>query len=212
MLRRTLALGISLVLCGIGPARSARAENLGATIAAVPISLIALVATARGCSSDVSAESEFARDGAYVGIGGSYGIEAFNFDGTTGNSGGVTLRTGYRCHPNVGAELQAEYFTGFDAEDPLITPEVDSWVLTANSRLYPLTSLLPGRIQPYLLAGIGAMNADSETGLTMRFGGGLDVYATPHLSLTAGVSYLVPYDAVSKFDTVSLSAGIDYRF
>lgn len=212
MMRRTLALWISLGLCGIVQAPSAQAENLGLTLASVPIFVIALSTTAFGCTADVTAESEYARDGAYVGLANSYGIDEFTSNGSVHNSQGIAMTGGYRCHPNVAAELQAEYFTGFEAEDPLLAPEVEEWVVTGNSRLYPLTSLLPPRIQPYLLAGIGMMHANSETGLAMRFGGGLDLYLTPQLALTAGVSYIYPYEAVTKFDTLSLSAGLDYRF
>ncbi len=212
MMRRTLALAVCLALTGISLAPRARAETLGVTIGAIPIYIIAIATLGRGCLSEETAESEYARDGFYAGAGGSYGVENFGFRGTTDNSPGVTLRGGYRCHPSVSGELQAEYFTGFDSENALLAPEVDAWVLTGNSRMYPFTRLLPERFQPYLLAGIGAMHADKETGIAMRFGGGLDFYATPHFVLTAGFAYLAPYEAVEKFDTLSLGAGLEYRF
>lgn len=212
MMRRALALLTIATWTGVVSAPRVRAEQLGVTLAAIPIYLISLATLGKGCLSDQVAESEYARDGFYAGLGGSYGIEKFSFNGNTDDSPGLNFRGGYRCHPNVGAELLTEYFTGFDSADPLLAPDVDAFALTGNSRMYPLTSILPGRVQPYLLAGIGAMYVDSETGIAMRFGGGLDVYATPHFVLTAGVSYLAPYQAVERFDTISLSAGVDYRF
>ena len=45
-----------------------------------------------------------------------------------------------------------------------------------------------------------------------RFGGGFDVYATDHVVVNIGASYLLPLGEVSGVDVFTVGGGIEYRF
>jgi opacity protein-like surface antigen len=45
-----------------------------------------------------------------------------------------------------------------------------------------------------------------------RFGGGFDVYATDHVVVNIGASYLLPLGEVSGVDLFTVGGGIEYRF
>jgi hypothetical protein len=124
---------------------------------------------------------DYSRDGIYVGLGGSYGIDTFGnspggdisphlanlgFGGTDPNfdmdgSIGVNGQIGYRFHPHFSAELQIEWLDGFDGDvsESTIAPgsfadfSVDPWSITGNLKAY----LLTGRYQPYLSVGAGIL-------------------------------------------------------
>jgi opacity protein-like surface antigen len=212
MLRRVRALRTILLGCVLTLPASLRAEPLGTTVTAIPLSTFAVASAARGCSIDPEIPNEFTRRGAYVGVSGIWAFERFNFeDGRTENGGGLSLRAGYRCHPNAAVEIQGDWLR-FDSKASAIRSELDAGAVTGNVRLFPLTSLLEGRIQPYGLVGVGVLATDSENGLLLRLGGGVDLHATPNFALTAGAAYLAPYGSVSRFNTVAVSAGLDYRF
>jgi opacity protein-like surface antigen len=147
------------------------------------------------------------------------------------NSFGFNGRVGYRCHRRFSAEVQTEWLSGFDAD--LTQPNVDQLakvsyepvVVTANVKGYFLT----GRYQPFLLIGAGAMTADtklrnpvglaftgldseSENAFAMRFGGGIDLYATENVALSLGIDYVFPFGKLDNLDYVTIGWGVQYRF
>jgi len=130
-------------------------------------------------------ESQYARTGPYVGTGLALGFDNFdgvgNLDLSTGI--GFDIWGGFRIIPTLAVEAQIEYIDRIN-----IGPaELDVFTFTANVKGY----LLTGRVQPFLLAGIGASVWDanvvsSASGFSARFGGGVDFYLTeglrkPHL-------------------------------
>jgi hypothetical protein len=93
---------------------------------------------------------------------------------------GVNGRVGYRFHPNLSAELQAEWQNGFDTDigvsgltikrltpeeddeleySKFATVEIEPWVITGNVKGH----LLTGLFQPFLLVGVGVMTAEVKT-------------------------------------------------
>jgi opacity protein-like surface antigen len=147
------------------------------------------------------------------------------------NSLGMNGRVGYRCHSRFSAEVQVEWLHGFDAdlEQPgvvqLARVEVDPLVVTANAKGY----LLTGRYQPFLLLGLGAMSGsihvrdpvglsftgiDSQTEnvFAMRFGGGIDLYATKNIVVSLGVDYVYPFGNLDDLNYVTINWGFQYRF
>jgi opacity protein-like surface antigen len=147
------------------------------------------------------------------------------------NSFGFNGQVGYRCHRRFSAEVQTEWLSGFDAD--LTQPNVDQLakvsyepvVVTANVKGYFLT----GRYQPFLLVGAGAMTADtklrdpvglaftgldseSENAFVMRFGGGIDLYATENVALSLGIDYVLPFGNLDALDYVTIGWGVQYRF
>lgn len=151
---------------------------------------------------------------------------SLSYDDSFGASGLV----GYRCAPRFSAEVQAEWISGFEGDfsfpglgqfDDL---RLDPIVATANLKAY----LLTGRIQPYLLVGAGAITIEvdpprpplsqtflqnkRENEFAMRFGGGVDVYATDHIVVTVGADYVRPFGSFADLDYVSIGWGFQYRF
>jgi hypothetical protein len=51
-----------------------------------------------------------------------------------------------------------------------------------------------------------------DTDFVFRFGGGLDVYATDHVVVNIGATYLAPLGEVSGTDVFTVGGGIEYRF
>ena len=46
----------------------------------------------------------------------------------------------------------------------------------------------------------------------MRFGGGIDLYATKNVVVSAQADYLMPFGALDGFDFVTIGLGLQYRF
>ncbi len=145
------------------------------------------------------------------------------------NSFGFKGQAGYRCHPRFSAEVDVDWLGGFDGSifqdgaGKLASINFEPVVVTTSLRGYALT----GRYQPYALIGGGAMiveakakgaagpglsGTDTTTGIVMRFGGGLDFYATEHIVLTLGADYLLPFGELEDLDYVSIGWGLRYRF
>ncbi|HYC01054.1 MAG TPA: outer membrane beta-barrel protein [Candidatus Limnocylindrales bacterium] len=158
------------------------------------------------------------RTGVYIGVGGTFAIENFG-DLTSGgdfeNGWGFNFRLGRRMHKFAALELEVEKFAGFDGN----AAEVDGWMIGLNGRGY----FLPGRFQPYVLLGAGYAdyeftdntlpNPPHEThdGFGMRFGGGIDVYATQTVVVTTDIAYILGVGDINEFDVIALSFGIAYR-
>jgi hypothetical protein len=134
----------------------------------------------------------------------------------------------------VGATI--EYFGGFDTQWigalGTGTDDIDIFSVTTDIKGY----LLTGRYQPYLLLGGGVMKIDTKvtnpTGnlsfgqpairpvtqareymdFVIRLGGGFDVYATDHVVVNIGASYLVPLGEVSGVQLFTVGGGVEYRF
>jgi opacity protein-like surface antigen len=151
------------------------------------------------------------------------------------DSPGFDIRGGYRFHPNFAIEGEVQYFTAFDLNVRNISAggqstkvgSIDTLVMTVNAKGYALT----GRIQPYGLLGLGSMLAsfdpnaegvDSEDDRTfaVRFGAGVDCYATENIVVYLEVSYLLPISDY-KFggsdpglggDIIPIGVGAQYRF
>ena len=160
----------------------------------------------------------------YVQAGGSGASEQFNDGSVPGcNAGpdcedadglGFNLRAGLRLIPWLGFEVDFEWLDGMNPGDNGGV----NWATTVNARAYPTTDLiLEGRIQPYLLVGIGASsfrtNRSREIGFASRWGVGVDSYITDRIAVTVGVSYLWSAGTpVKDLNYVSYTLGAMYRF
>jgi len=142
---------------------------------------------------------------------------------------GVDLRAGYRIHRNLAAEVQFQWLSDVKVKAAGIKLlEVETWTLTGNLKVYALTDriaavLMGGRVQPFLLAGVGLMHFDigdplvpltDDDGqdLAARFGAGIDFYATKEIGFCFDVTYLIATGDVDGLDHVGLSLGAIYRF
>ena len=162
--------------------------------------------------------SEYSRNGVYIGAGGMYAIE--NFSDTGGlsfdDSAGFNFRLGYRFHPHFAIEAEGERAIGFDLKQA--TLDIETWTATLNAKVFALT----GRVQPFGVVGIGAMNAKAdspllissvnETDVAFRFGGGSDFYVTKNWVVNLEGSYVLPTGDVEDINYISLGGGLQYRF
>jgi len=180
-------------------------------------------------------EDDYARSGLYIGFAGSYAIYteledhnedrfllalgyAVNVD--IENPIGFSTRVGYRVTPFFALEGQFEFLSKANfSVNGINLFKFDSWILTANSKLY----LLPDRLQPFLLAGLGFMEIEVEDTFGIgvedpsmefaaRLGGGVDYYATRNIVLSIDVSYVLPTGDIDRSDFVSFGWGLQYRF
>jgi opacity protein-like surface antigen len=149
---------------------------------------------------------------------------------TVDDTAGFNARVTYRCHKRFSTEVQVEWLESFDAEGSatgfgdIASIKFEPVVVTANTKVYILTE----RFQPFLLVGAGAMTADaklndmigglglssneSENSFAMRFGGGIDVYATKNAVVSLEASYVLPIGDLDALDYVMIGWGFQYRF
>ena len=119
----------------------------------------------------------------------------------TDTAAGFELYGGYRLHPNFAIEAAFEMLPEADVDlNGFGTfAELETWTLTGNAKYF----LLTGQTQPYVLIGIGAMEAElkdtvglglseTESSFTARFGAGFDFYITEYVVASAGFDYLLP--------------------
>ena len=142
---------------------------------------------------------------------------------------GINGRIGYRCHRRFSAEVEVEWLDRFKVDvsatgvGKIATVDLEPVVVTANTKVY----LLTGRYQPFLLVGAGVMTAEvkvrdtaglglsvseRETEFAMRFGGGIDLYATKHVVVSVEADYVLPLYSLDDLDYISIGWGFQYRF
>jgi hypothetical protein len=179
-----------------------------------------------------SQAQDFARRGGYAVAGGNYMLQQFTDPGRFdfADSWGLNLRLGYRYLPWLSSELEWEFISGFDinGQDSDGQPvdgeglKIDGGNIGLNTKAY----LMPGRIQPYVLLGIGALYASvtnfpyqlswlrnvNGVAFSVRGGAGLNVYFGHHWGFTAGVSYVLPVGNLDNLRYVSIDGGFEYRF
>ncbi len=177
-----------------------------------------------GIPGSVQAEDDYSRPGFYLGAGLGLGYEQFDdFGGVNVDTGfGFDAWAGYRMTPNLAAELQLEYIDRLDFSADLGPPfgvvdfEGNFLTFTGNLKTY----LLTGSVQPFAVVGVGFLRAETEflgislsdTDFAARFGGGVDLYISPNLSLGTTASYVLGTGDIDGLDYVSLVLGAQYRF
>ncbi len=169
---------------------------------------LALLATPALAQDD----SDFARPGVYFGAGGTYAIENFDVPGyNLDNTFGFNVRAGYRAIPNLAVELEYEWYDDFGIQGV----EVDGWALTVNGKGY----LATGRVQPFVLVGLGVIHGEASAGglslddeaFGVRLGAGIDAYTTENLVISIDASYVLPTGNLDDFQYFALGWGLQWR-
>jgi opacity protein-like surface antigen len=136
--------------------------------------------------------------------------------------GGINETTGFNPWPSAANDVPRNFEF-----------ELESLVLTTNVKGH----LLTGRYQPFVLAGLGFMRMESKAHdvtskdaldaagrdraarvrdtrveVAMRFGGGLDIYLTENILVSAEGSYLIPTGKLDGMDYYVFGLGLQYRF
>lgn len=179
---------------------------------------------------------DYARRGAYVGMGALYAFENFDLPEIPGvgtsvdDSWGFDARVGYR-YRYAALETQFQYYDEFTLDaNGATAATINAQSFSANLKGYPLS----GRFQPYGLAGFGFLRTSTDPtgnattraigealvadpGSTAvefigRFGGGLDAYVTPNIVMYVEGTYLIPKTDLKDFNMIPLAFGVQYRF
>ncbi len=155
----------------------------------------------------------FSRNGGYLGLGGAFALENFRDEGDQDDSASIAFRAGYRGYPWLAVELLGEVLTAFD-DSSQQGNDVKGFVVTVNAKaIAPL-----GRVEPWLMAGIGFLDIDADRrsgrrdDFAFRSAAGLDVYLTPSWALYGEASYLLPTGEVKRYEHATFGGGILYRF
>ena len=172
---------------------------------------------------------DYSREGFYLGAGAVGVLENFDLDSAERAIGthitvddpiyGPEGRVGYRFLPFLAIEGLFQYYPTFDFDTQAgKLAEADGWAATGNLKAF----LAPGPVQPYVMAGFGAIelnfkgkNGNSfsdETDMMWRFGGGIDAYITRNIVVYGEYSYNLPIDDLEDFQYHAISAGLQYRF
>jgi hypothetical protein len=166
-------------------------------------------------------ESAYDRDGWYLGLGGGYTKELF--DGGDASDGGyVQLSAGYHFLRFAAAEFELEYSPKFDGKSgQWAGVDIATWATWLNFKGYP-TAPWTGPVQPFAMLGIAWMwerltgpavnNSIEEGGFAARFGGGLDVYVTRNVMLTAEAAYVLPTGELDDLNQVQIGGAVQYRW
>lgn len=160
------------------------------------------------------------RSGVLFGIGAVLALDNFSGVGmSTDISGGFNAQVGYRFNRWFSSNLHVERYQQFDGhKDGSDVGEVNGWSIGLDGRGY----ILPGRVQPFGLIGIALLDMETtnstasnanktDDGPALRFGAGVDVYATNRLIVTTDVSYLLGLAEVDGYDMVLFSLGFQFR-
>lgn len=146
-----------------------------------------------------------------------FGTRGANVDDSWGLSG----RLGYRLHPRVAVEAQFEWLREIKIESKIAgggkrREQVSLYGVTGNVKGY----LLTGRIQPYVVGGVGwgraTLNPDGSgaksrsDNLIGRVGIGTDLYANQDVALSLEAAYVLGEE--SELNYVSVGAGLTLRF
>jgi opacity protein-like surface antigen len=155
------------------------------------------------------------RNGPMLGVGGLWALD--NFDGigmNTDSSGGYNINVGYRFNKWVASDMRIERYQEFDAPPG----EVNGWAVGLNARgYYPF-----GAFQPFGMLGMNYLDLETtnntspnpkktDDGPALRFGFGLDWYATPRFVITSDISYMLGLGEVADYDIAVFSLGFLYR-
>lgn len=168
----------------------------------------------------------FARQGAYVSIGGFFGLENFDREAAIENpqgpvdisgddAGVLDLRAGYRFHDYFSGEFLFRFYSGFEVKEQNTGADdkFDGWSMSLNAKAYGML----GAIQPYALFGAGGLvftekAGNDDAGFIARLGGGIDLYLTDHLVVEAEASYTLPAGDIEDFQFATFGGSIQYRF
>lgn len=211
----------------VGAKTSIAASGTRNCAGSLPTLFAFALVTASLAGGSAAADTEYTRPGGYIGLGGSYALDRSAISDLTENSIGLTTRLGYRFTPNFAAEGQFEWVDGFDVGVAGVdVGRLETWSLTANLK----GLLMTGRIQPFGLIGLGVLRTRfvdagaglpppfdtlsnvTSSGFAMRFGGGIEFYATRNIVVSFDASYVLPTGSVQDLDYGSFGFGAQWRF
>lgn len=188
----------------------------------------ALITLSFACVAQAEDGEAFKRKGIFLGVSGIYAIPtesenkleretcADQCNVEVDESFGLNLSVGYRHSEHLWSQLEVEYFTGLEATSDTFSRSREYAIVTTTGNL--IAGIPLGPLRPFLLGGIGFTVVDfnhggpSQSGLSLRAGGGFDLEITQHISLNIKGSYVATFQDVEDFDYISAGAGLLFHF
>ena len=183
--------------------------------------LITLIATLIAVTLSLSAQAhdpehaaDYSRPGLYLSGGGYFALSTSNegFPGAETPSWqpdpSLDFRIGWREHERLAMEIDFGWIPSTEGI------EYGKWLLGANLKYF----LAEDRVQPYLIAGAGAMWArppganSTKIDWAFRQGVGVDYYISHHWALTAESTFVWGVGEVWNNYFLALNFGAMYRF
>jgi opacity protein-like surface antigen len=224
-------------------------EAVGATLAAGIVTGIAcwtVELATEGYDEEVEPrDDDYDRRGWFAGLQGVYAREDYDIDReerniqsqedfpvefnlTNHDVGGVRGKFGRRCHSRFSVEFEMEWLDDFAGKENLtnngdLVSDIKFSTIagTINTKGY----LLTGRVQPFVLVGVGAMSVRGDRNpvgsnkssqddghLVARFGGGIDFYATRHWVVSGQADYVYSATNLESTNYISVGFGAMYRW
>lgn len=196
------------------------------TVVAVVAGMAAVEARTALAQDDVAPtedENDFARPGAFAGVGFNWQEQGFQGpfrQEDYGNSWGFDARGGYRFADWFATEAIFEYANKFGPNAPnTVAKDLELITTTVDAKF-----ILPlDRFQPYLEAGVGFLYANDgggfrnaienrDIGFAGRIGAGVDLYLTRHVSLFVDNSWTMATQNTEDLYFYSLGGGGRYNF
>jgi len=160
--------------------------------------------------------------GPYAGVVAGGVVEQYDlpsgFDGETAWTAG--LRGGWRFERHAAIELAYEEIFESDLDGPTGTiGEVSGRTIVVQGKGY----LVDAPLQPYLLAGIGLIDAEvddslgaglseDDTATVYKLGGGLEAHSGEHLTFFIESAWTKPDGDLSDYEFVTILGGVNWRF
>ncbi len=177
-----------------------------------------LAASAQEGSGDASRAGT-----SYVGAGFSYGVQNFDRDEATNvdDAYGGNFWIGFRLADFWSLETQVEYLNGFDLSFAGQDGDGEYIAATVNAKFFPLATLVPGRVEPFVFVGAGAgrirvsisgRSSIDEVAFLTRAGGGVDFYIVEDLAIQVSASFVQPTQDLNNYSYTSTMIGLQYRF
>jgi opacity protein-like surface antigen len=193
----------------------------GSPRVALALALGAALVAAAGARAE-----DYVRDGWYAGGRGVVALSDFDVQGSAGHGLGFNLFAGYRMYRSFASDFEFEYIDSIPVDAAGTNPFVRTFDLAWNFRAYPLARLFDRgsafqRAQPYLSAGpswqwaeVRHVSGDDpdDGSFAARLGGGLELYLTENVVLTADGIYTLSTADVRDFRYWSIGWGFQYRF
>ncbi len=207
------------------------------------IVFIAAPATAQSDFAVTEGENDYTRPGFYLQGAGMQLINSFEPSGTSPKGAGFTVGIGWRFSPWYAVQIDYQWGE-MDASGSFVNVVSDvsggvvakSWSVMATGKLYPFASA-GIRFQPYAQLGLGVLDAESATDLTviicqptcgapttvtggpsdlgfaMKYGGGADLHLTERIYVYVDYAfYHSIQDSIKGFDFHAFGGGVGFRW
>jgi opacity protein-like surface antigen len=168
------------------------------------------------------ATAQIKNSGPYIGGGIGYAWETMNTDEldkvadrvTVNDAWGFNLFAGYRFYEYLAVETNFNWYDSFEIDTNLGSGDLDIITLMLDAKvMYPL---FDKRIVPYARIGLGwmfaSLDAGDEDNLAWNFGGGIDYFITPNISIGLDAKYVMGTADLDDIEYLVGSINAAYHF